>query len=75
MRELVDQLFAAAGIEPGGSNPWDIQIHDPAFYQRVWADRNLGLGEAYIEGWWDSQQLDGFFARLLGSSLEAAPDA
>ena len=70
MRELVDQLFAAAGIEPGGSNPWDIQIHDPAFYQRVWADRNLGLGEAYIEGWWDSQQLDGFFARLLGSSLE-----
>jgi cyclopropane-fatty-acyl-phospholipid synthase len=70
MRELVDQLFAVAGIEPGGSNPWDIQIHDPAFYQRVWADRNLGLGETYIEGWWDSQQLDGFFARLLGSGLE-----
>src|ERR1035438_900957 len=53
MRGLGDQLFAMAGIEPGGTNPWDIQIHDPGFYQRVWTGRNLGLGESYIEGWWD----------------------
>ena len=70
MRELVDQLLAAAGIEPGGPNPWDIQIHDPAFYRRVWAGRNLGLGESYVDGWWDSQQLDEFFARLLRSGIE-----
>ncbi len=70
MRELVDQLFAKAGIEPGGTNPWDIQIHDPAFYKRLWADRNLGMGESYIEGWWDCQQLDKFFVRLLSSGVE-----
>ena len=70
MREWVDQVFAAAGIEPGGTRPWDIQIHDPAFYQRVWAGRNLGMGEAYIDGWWDSHQLDEFFARLLRSKVE-----
>ena len=70
MREWVDQLFAVAGIEPGGTHPWDIQIHDPGFYQRVWADRNLGMGEAYMDGWWDSQQLDEFFARLLRSKVE-----
>jgi cyclopropane-fatty-acyl-phospholipid synthase len=70
MREWVDQLLAVAGIEPGGTRPWDIQIHDPGFYQRVWAGRNLGLGEAYMDGWWDSPQLDEFFARLLRSKVE-----
>jgi cyclopropane-fatty-acyl-phospholipid synthase len=70
MREVVDQLLAMAGIEPGGENPWDIQIHNPALYERVWAGRNLGLGEAYVDGWWDCRQLDEFFARLLGSGLE-----
>ena len=70
MREVMEQLLAKAGIESGGTNPWDIQIHDPAFYQRVWADRNLGLGESYMDGWWDSQRLDEFFARLLGSGVE-----
>jgi cyclopropane-fatty-acyl-phospholipid synthase len=70
VREAVDRLFAMAGINPGGTNPWDIQIHHPAFYRRVWTDRNLGLGEAYVEGWWDCEKLDQFFARLLGSGIE-----
>ncbi len=70
MREWVDQLFAVAGIEPGGTHPWDIQIHDPAFYPRVWSGRNLGLGESYVDGWWDSPRLDEFFARLLRSKVE-----
>ncbi|MDR3684108.1 MAG: cyclopropane fatty acyl phospholipid synthase [Geothrix sp.] len=70
MREWVEQRFASAGIEPGGTRPWDIQIHDPAFYQRVWSDRNLGLGECYVEGGWDCRQLDEFFARLLRSGVE-----
>jgi len=70
MREAVDQLFAMAGIAPDGPRPWDVQIHDPRFYQRVWAGRNLGLGESYMDGWWDSPQLDEFFARLLRAGVE-----
>jgi cyclopropane-fatty-acyl-phospholipid synthase len=70
MREWVDQLFTVAGIQAGGTRPWDIQIHDPGFYQRVWTGRNLGLGEAYMDGWWDCQQLDEFFTRLLRSRVE-----
>jgi cyclopropane-fatty-acyl-phospholipid synthase len=70
MREVVDQLLTMAGIEPDGSRPWDIQIHDPRFYQRVWTGRSLGLGESYMDGWWDSPQLDEFFARLLRAGVE-----
>jgi cyclopropane-fatty-acyl-phospholipid synthase len=72
MREAVDQLLAMAAIVVDGGRPWDIQIHDPRFYQRVWAGRNLGLGESYMDGWWDCPQLDEFFARLLGAGVEQA---
>jgi cyclopropane-fatty-acyl-phospholipid synthase len=74
MREIVEKLLELAGIEVGGSRPWDIVVHNSAWYQRVWRDRNLGLGESYMDGWWDCPQLDAFFARLLSSGAEARLD-
>jgi cyclopropane-fatty-acyl-phospholipid synthase len=70
MREAVEQLLVLADIETGGSEPWDLRIHHPGFYDRVWTGRNLGLGESYMEGWWDCPQLDAFFARLLRAGVE-----
>ncbi|MDR3672104.1 MAG: cyclopropane fatty acyl phospholipid synthase [Holophaga sp.] len=70
MREAVDQLLSMAGIAADGTKPWDIQVHDPRFYQRAWDQRNLGMGEAYMDGWWDSPRLDEFFARLLRAGVE-----
>ena len=70
MRELVDQILGMAGIQTGGPMPWDIQVRDARFFQRVLAGRNLGLGESYMEGWWDSRRLDEFIARLLRSGAE-----
>lgn len=59
-----------AQIALNGSNPWDIQVHDPRFYQRVMADGSLGLGESYMDGWWDSQQLDEFFCRICRTGID-----
>ena len=70
MRELVDRILAKAGIQANGPMPWDIQVRDARFFQRVLAGRNLGLGESYMDGWWDCGQLDEFFARLLRSGVE-----
>jgi cyclopropane-fatty-acyl-phospholipid synthase len=70
MRDTVESLLAAADIQVGGSRPWDISVHHPGWYQRVWDGWNLGLGESYMDGWWDCPQLDAFFARLLGSGAE-----
>lgn len=30
----------------------------------------MGLGEAYMDGWWDCEQLDVFFAKLLGARVD-----
>jgi cyclopropane-fatty-acyl-phospholipid synthase len=63
-------LLAQAGVHIGGDAPTDIQVHDDNLYARVFAHGSLGLGEAYMDGWWDCADLPGFFTRVLGSHLD-----
>ena len=49
--------------------PWDIQVHNDEFYPRVLATGSLGLGETYMEGWWDCEALDQFFFLILKNNL------
>ena len=50
---IVRELLALADVEVNGRNPWDIQVHHPGFYSRVLQDSSLGLGESYMDGWWE----------------------
>jgi cyclopropane-fatty-acyl-phospholipid synthase len=59
--------LAASGIpvdEPSCSHA--VRVHDLGFYRRAFVDGSLGLGESYVDGWWDCDALDEMFARLLG---------
>jgi cyclopropane-fatty-acyl-phospholipid synthase len=67
---IVRELLDLAEIEINGSNPWDIQVHDPRLYDRVLQHATLGLGEAYMDGWWDCEAVDQFIDRALCASLE-----
>jgi cyclopropane-fatty-acyl-phospholipid synthase len=67
---LVKGFLANAGIGVNGDAPWDIRVHEPRFYGRVLRHRSLGLGESYMEGWWDCERLDQFFARLCAARLD-----
>ncbi len=69
---VVRDLLAKAGIEVNGSRPYDIQVHNPQFYSRVIRERELGLGESYMDGWWDCNALDEFFTRILKARLDRA---
>ncbi len=64
---LIRRVLKEADIEIGGARPWDIRVHDKRLYRRVVARGSLGLGEGYMEGWWDCDQLDEFFSRLVRS--------
>lgn len=68
--EIVRSLASKIGVEIGGRDPWDMQVHNPDFYHRVVADGSLGLGESYMEGWWDCQDLGEFFHRLFLAGVE-----
>ena len=62
--------LADADIVIGGSRPWDIRVNDPRFFRRVLARGSLGLGEAWMDGWWDCRRLDAFFLRVFSARLQ-----
>ena len=70
LKQSINEIFSAAGISINGKNFFDIRIQDERFFERVTADGSLGLGEAYMEGWWDCECLDDFFCRLICSNAE-----
>lgn len=64
------RLLAQADIEIDGERPWDMRIHHPQTAERILARGSLGLGESYMEGWWDCDQVDEFIARVLLARLD-----
>ncbi len=58
-----------ADVTIGGDKDWDIKVHDDRFYRRVMSDGRLGLGESYMEAWWDVEALDQLFFKLLSTDL------
>jgi cyclopropane-fatty-acyl-phospholipid synthase len=69
-KNILKEMLSAADIKINGDNPWDIVVHNDKFYDRVLAQRSLGLGESYMDGWWDCEQLDEFFNRMLRSQID-----
>ncbi len=66
---VIREIFDSVGIEVGGSQPHDIQVHNPKLYGRILRDGTLGFGESYMDGWWDSDQLDQTLTRLANADL------
>ena len=69
-RSIVSDLLAMADIRIDGARPWDIRVHRPEFFQRLLGHGSLGLGESYMDGDWDVDQLDEFFHRVLRARLD-----
>ena len=67
---LVRELFGLAGISVGGPGPGDIRVHDPRFYDRLLRDASIGMGESYMDGWWDTDALDVLLEKILRAGLQ-----
>ena len=68
--EVIRDLLARGGVTVGGDAPWDIQVHDPRLYARVLRDGTLGVGESYVDGWWDSPALDQMLERVMRARVD-----
>src|SRR5690242_8923169 len=69
-RRLITELLQMAGITINGTNPWDIRVNDERLYPTLLHSGSLGLGESYMAGWWDCEQVDQLIARLIKADLE-----
>jgi cyclopropane-fatty-acyl-phospholipid synthase len=63
-------LLAEVDVQINGTRPWDPQVHNQKFYQKILLLGSLGLGESYVDGWWECFQLDEFFTRILSGDLQ-----
>ncbi|MDO8548181.1 MAG: cyclopropane fatty acyl phospholipid synthase [bacterium] len=69
-KQKAAQLLAKAGIEINGKNPWDIQVRDERFYDRVFSSGTLAVGESYMDGWWNVEDLPTFFNKVISARLD-----
>jgi cyclopropane-fatty-acyl-phospholipid synthase len=67
---LVKHFLSLAGIEVNGGNPWDIQVFDKRFYKRALTEVELGLGESYMDNWWDVKRLDDMIYLVIRADLQ-----
>lgn len=69
LQRRIQQLLKQADIDINGTRPFDIHVHNPALYGRVLGGGSMGLGEAFMDGWWSCERLDLFFAKVLSAEL------
>jgi cyclopropane-fatty-acyl-phospholipid synthase len=62
---VVREIFASAGVGVEGKKPGDILVKNKDFYGRLLRDASIGLGESYMEEWWECEELDLFIEKLL----------
>ncbi len=66
---LLVELLEGTGVQFNGNNACDIQVRDAETYHQILTRGSLGFGEAYMNGYWDCQQLDEMFTALLRAEV------
>ncbi len=69
-KQAIQDIFDLADVRINGNRPWDIQVRNLSFYERVLAGGSLALGESYMDGWWDCEALDQFFYKIMDARLD-----
>jgi cyclopropane-fatty-acyl-phospholipid synthase len=71
-RAAVESLLDGSEVAINGRRPWDIQVRDEIFFERVLAQGTLGVGESYMDGQWECERLDEMLFRPCGLSRSAS---
>ncbi|ODT72766.1 MAG: cyclopropane-fatty-acyl-phospholipid synthase [Pelagibacterium sp. SCN 63-23] len=69
-RFVLEQL-SRAGVSVGPP-PADVVINDERLYDRLLRDGTLGLGESYMDGWWEAEALDDLLFKLASARIHDA---
>jgi cyclopropane-fatty-acyl-phospholipid synthase len=68
-KNVFSNVVLPSDVLINGKRPSDICIYDDRVYLRLLLQGTLGLGEAYMDGWWDCRALDQFFTKILRPKL------
>jgi cyclopropane-fatty-acyl-phospholipid synthase len=69
-KQIAEDILGLAGVKINGSNPWDIKVTNDGFFKRAITEGELGVGEAYMDNWWDAEKVDEFICQILTSQVD-----
>lgn len=69
-KKLATDILKMADININGNYPWDITVHNEEFYKRAITEGELGIGESYMDKWWDSEMVDELICKILMGRLD-----
>lgn len=69
-RRRLTSLLSQAGVRVDGGAPTDLCVNDSRFFDCVVSKGSLGLGESYMDGWWQTEDLEGMLRRLLAARVD-----
>lgn len=64
MKHHPRNLMEEADVRIHGDRPWDIRVHDERLWRRLALFGGVGLGDAYVDGWWDAEAVDELICKL-----------
>ncbi len=68
-KQAAEEILSSFDVIINGNRPWDIHVKDERFYKRVLSQGSLGLGESYMDKWWDCDELDVLFTKILRDDI------
>lgn len=69
MRSRLADRLERADIRIDGARMWDLQIKDDRFFGRIRHEGSIGLGESYVDGWWECKRLDELAHRVFSTGI------
>jgi cyclopropane-fatty-acyl-phospholipid synthase len=66
---FVQKLLKEADVDIDGRRPWDVHVHNEAFYATVVRGGTLAFGETYMAGYWDCERPDELIEHLFRSGV------
>ena len=69
-KKTTEEILDFAGVKINGCNPWDIKVYNEDFYKRAITEGELGVGESYMDGWWDADKVDELICKILQAQLD-----
>ena len=69
LKKFFERRLERAGIKINGEESFDIKVLNEKLYFRVLMFGSLGLGESYMDSWFEVKNLDQFFERILRVNL------
>jgi cyclopropane-fatty-acyl-phospholipid synthase len=64
VENIFKKALALGDIQINGDRSWDFQVKNPDIWNRILRDGSLGVGEGYVDEWWDTIALDELLFRV-----------